>query len=342
MSEAYFQIDNYKLKRTGILETGHTSTISQISIFPSKKYYISVSYDKSIIIWNEDNSISQKINDAHEREISYVCIKDDDNFATSSYDDSIKFWKKDENEFKLDKTIPHAHKESIHKILFQSNNNLISCSSDYSLKIWKLNNDNNYINIKTLYHEEEIYSFLIIEDKNLLISSGVGDDKTIFWDLETYDKISELNKITSYTANSMLRITENIIVIGEEDGYKLRFIDIDKKQKIKQINTKFYNFGMYLLQDKGIFLVGGFNGIKIYTIDDFKKIQFVKNAENNDINGFFEMKNNVIGTFGDNGKIQTWEFQLKNEEDDKNDDRNSDDDDEDDENIGSSDEENED
>ena len=164
---------------------------------------------------------------------------------------------KNENKFELDKTILNAHEKGINKILFQSNGNLISCSSDYSLKIWKLDNANNYINIKTLKHEEEIYSFLIIEDKNLLISSGVGKDKTIFWNLETYEKICEINNVTSYTANSMLRIKETIIVIGEEDGKKLRFIDIDKKKIIKVIKNKFYNFGMMLLKEKGLFLVGG-------------------------------------------------------------------------------------
>ena len=165
MSESDFKIENYKLKRTWIKETGHTSSISNISVFPSKKYYVSVSYDKSIIIWNQDNNIFQKINDAHEKEIDYVCIKDDNTFATSSNDYNIKFWKKNENKFELDKTILNAHEKGINKILFQSNGNLISCSSDYSLKIWKLDNANNYINIKTLKHEEEIYSFLIIEDK---------------------------------------------------------------------------------------------------------------------------------------------------------------------------------
>ena len=49
------------------------------------------------------------------------------------------------------------------------------------------------------------------------------------------------------------------------------------------------------------------------------------------------MKNNAIGTFGDDGKIQTWEFQLKDDEDkeksDSEDDKNSD--------SGNSDEDNE-
>ena len=31
----------------------------------------------------------------------------------------------------------------------------------------------------------------------------------------------------------------------------------------------------------------------------------------NDISGFFPMKDEVIATFGDNGKIQTWKFDDK-------------------------------
>lgn len=320
------KLENYKLKRIGILETGHTSTISQISVFPSSKNYVSVSYDKSIIIWNEDNKVIQKIENAHENEISYVCIKDDNYFATCSYDKTIKFWKKnEENVFANDKNILNAHEKEIQKILFESNGNIISSGSDYAVKVWKLDDGNNYVNIATLKHEEEIYSFLIIEDKNLLISSGVGEDETIFWDLKTYNKISEIKNVTSYTANSMLRLTENIVIISEEDGYKLRFIDIDKKKLVKEINNKFYVFGIYLEKEKGIFLVGGSDGIIIYRINDYKKIQYIENESGNDINGFFEMKNNIIGTFGDNGQIQTWEFQLKNDED-KNSNKDSDED----------------
>ena len=327
MSESSLEIEKYKLKEKDIIDIGHTSSITQISMFPSKNY-VSVSYDKSIIIFDENSEVIHKIENAHEKEITYVCIKDDDNFATCGCDKNIKFWKKEDGEFKFNKKITNAHEKEVHKILFDSNGNLYSSSADYSIKIWKLTNDNNYTNVATLKnHEDEVYSFLIIEDKNLLISSGVGMDKTIFWDLNSYNKISEIENITCYTSNSMLRINDNIVVISEEDGQNLRFVDISQKKLIKEINNEFYVFGIYLMEEKGVFLVGGGSGIAVYRIDNFKKLQHVEYE--NDISGFFPMKDEVIATFGDNGKIQTWKFELRNENDDKEKSENSDNDDND-------------
>ena len=49
----------------------------------------------------------------------------------------------------------------------------------------------------------------------------------------------------------MLRINDNVVVISEEDGKKLRFVDISQKKLIKEISNKFYVFGIYLMEEKG-------------------------------------------------------------------------------------------
>ena len=114
MSESSLEIEKYKLKEKDIIDIGHTSSIPQISMFPSKNY-VSVSYDKSIIIFDENSKVIQKIENAHEKEITYVCIKDDDNFATCGNDKSIKFWKKEGNEFKFNKQISNVMKKEFIK-----------------------------------------------------------------------------------------------------------------------------------------------------------------------------------------------------------------------------------
>ena len=53
--------------------------------------------------------------------------------------------------------------------------------------------DNNYENIKILNHSEYIYSLLLLEDKNILISSGVDDTK-----LWNYNEINNINLIEEF------------------------------------------------------------------------------------------------------------------------------------------------
>ena len=67
----------------------HNSFINSLSIFGSGKI-ISVSSDKTIRIWDIDFNLLQKIENAHNKGIIFVDIKDENNFVTSSYDKDIK------------------------------------------------------------------------------------------------------------------------------------------------------------------------------------------------------------------------------------------------------------
>ena len=78
------------------------------------------------------------------------------------------------------------------KVIYYSNKNLISCSKDNKIKIWKENNNNNYDNIKILTHSKKVCSILLLEDKNILISSG--NDGTKFWNLNEINYV-DLKKI---------------------------------------------------------------------------------------------------------------------------------------------------
>ena len=69
--------------------TSHQNKVNLISEFPSSNI-VSISDDKSIIIYNNKFNILQKINNAHDNIIFDLSIKDENNFATCSADKSIK------------------------------------------------------------------------------------------------------------------------------------------------------------------------------------------------------------------------------------------------------------
>ena len=160
----------------------HNDIISTISIFPSGNI-ISVSFDQSIKIFDIHLNVIQVIEKAHDDIILYVDVKNDNNFITCSTDKNIKIWIKEENEFKLNSIIKNAHNDLIYKVIY-SNDHLISCSADKTIKIWE-NVNNNYQNITILTHSNCVYSILLIEDKNILISSGM--DGTKFWSFNNFN-----------------------------------------------------------------------------------------------------------------------------------------------------------
>ena len=194
------------------------------------------------------------------------------------------------------------------KVIYCSNDNLISCSWDKTIKIWKENN--NYENIKILKHSNWIYSLLLLEDKNILISSGV--DGTKLWN---YNEINNINLIKEFKETfcgwnqGLCRLNNDIIIIKDKETTSLKLISISKKEIIKTIDNPFICYGISLIEDKVIFLVWGRSkDIRIYRNDNYECIQEIKDAHNDYINGFIELKDGSIASFSSDETIKIWSF----------------------------------
>ena len=75
----------------------------------------------------------------------------------------------------------------------------------------------------------------------------------------------------------------------------LKVISIYKKDIIIIINHPFQCKSIYLIEDKGIFLVGGNNkNVKVYRNDNYECIQTIKNVHEKNIYSFIELKNGSI------------------------------------------------
>ena len=291
----------------------HNKSITSMSTFPSGNI-ISVSVDKSIIIYDINLNILQTIQNAHNNLISYAEIIDDNNFITCSEDKSIKLWINKDNKFINNKTINNAHKKGISKVIYCSNKNLISCSYDNKINIWKDNN-NNYFNIKTLSHSKAIESILYLEDKNILISSG--NDGTKFWNLNKNETnfnnincIHQFKDIKCLSKGGLCRFDNDKIIIC---GNLIKIISILDKKIIKEIDISFECWGINIIEKKGIVLVGGMSkDIKIYNKDNFELIKTIENAHEKYINGFVELNNGIILSYSNDQKINVYTLSINN------------------------------
>ena len=302
-SDCKNKIDIYYKQINSIIP--HKKSISSLSIFPLGNI-ISVSFDKSIKIFDNNLNIIQTILNAHDNCIIYVCIKDENNFVTSSYK-NIKTWIKNKgDDFSLNQTINNAHDDWINKIIYYLNENLISCSHDKKIKIWEKDN-NKYQCITILTHNNWVYSILLLKDINILISSGL--DRIKFWNLNNFENIINLKAIC-YNSNALKRIDkERIIIGGKYDGI-IKIISIKEKKIVKEIKNKFKCFGICIFQEKGIFLIGGRSEeIKIYKIDNYECIKIIENAHNDIILGINKLKNHLIASYGEDRTIKIWSIQ---------------------------------
>jgi len=282
----------------------HMDWINLVSKFPFGNI-ISVSNDKSIKIYDMNYNIIQHIQNAHTRSINYVDIKDENNFVTCSNDKSIKTWIKKENKFILNKSIINAHNDEIYKVIYYSNEKLISYSYDGIIKIWE-ENINNYQLITSLKHSNFIYSILLIQDKNLLISSDSNGTK--LWNINNFELIKYFEEAKCDELNGLDRIDkERIIIIGNET---LIIISLLEKKIIKEIKTNFSYYGISSIEEKGLFLGGRYNDILVFRNDNYKCIQIIKNAHEDYIKGFIHLNNDFIISYSDDGKIKIWSFEY--------------------------------
>ncbi len=302
------QLTNCNLNNINTIQLNNNKKINSLSSFPSGNI-ISVSSDKSIKIYDIHFNLLQDIQNAHDNSISYLEIKDENNFITCSSDKNIKLWIKKEKQFQINKIIKEAHEDKIRKVIYCLNNNLISCSWDKTIKIWKENN-NKYESIKSLNHSDKICSILLLEDKSILISSGY--DGTKLWDLNDYNNIKCVKYFKETWCGNhcgLCKLDEDkIIVQGNTNDY-LNVISIKNKKIIKKITNLFTCWVIILLEDKGIFLVGGESkNIKIFRRDNYDCIQIINNAHNNYISCFLQLKNDSIVSYSYDNTIKIWSF----------------------------------
>ncbi len=286
----------------------HSDAVENVAIFPSGNL-VSVSHDESIIIYNKEFEIIQKISKAHNSLIWDVQIKDEENFATCSTDNSIKFWKKNvaENKYILKETIENAH-NIVNKILYKKNGNLISCSVDNTIKIWEEVN-NKHQCLTKLDHSGRVNSILLCEDKNLLISSG--EKGTKFWSLTNYECLATIVDGWADYGNSMKRIGDDIIVVGGHSTENLSVISINEKKIVKKVKAEYGCYGMGVDKEKGYFFVGGEDGILfVYKIDNYEIISVDERAHKADINGIERLKDGRIITWSSDDKLKVWSYKI--------------------------------
>ena len=289
----------------------HSYSIRNVSIFPSGNL-VSVSSDQSIIVYNSQFDIIQKIEHAHDSIIWDVQIKDEDNFTTCSSDNSIKFWKKDkkENKYILKEKIKNIH-NIVSKILYSKKGNMISSSKiDGTIKIWQEVDDKHQC-ITKLYHQGKVESLLLCEDKNILISSGFK--KTRFWDLRNYECLQVIDDSWAHYGNAMKRINDDIIILTKSLCSNLGFISLNEKRIIKkEIHIVFDVFDIRCIgvdKEKGYIFFGQEGGrIMLYNIDNYNFICSFRIDNNTDINGIDRLNDGRIISWNSAGRICIWNY----------------------------------
>ena len=272
----------------------------------SSNIIISVSNDKSIMLFDYNYRIIQKIENAHNGIIFDISLKDDNNFATCSQDKSIKTWRKLLNDkYLIDKVLNNIHDNDIHKIEYLKNDTIISGSKDMKIKIWNLIN-NEYKCTLVLNNNIPIYSLLYSPKENILISAG-----TLFtriWDTSNLINplISQID-VVCHGKNALQKLDDNRVVFGGR--FEIKIISIKEKQVSKKIKSAFLVWAICVIENKQLFICGGVsNDLEIFSSINYENLGLIKNCHNGNLRGISLLNNGKIITGSEDKKTKIWKI----------------------------------
>ena len=295
----------------------HKGKIRAITSFPSGNL-VSVSENATIMIFDKNLKVIDRIDDNDNTKLLYVGVKDDNTFVTSGIGKKIKIYYKYTNEKFINyKTIEEEYKD-IFKVIFCPNGNIITCANDKecTINIWKENN-NKFHKIQKLYHLESVYSILLLEDKNMFVSCGF--DKAMFWNLNDYKLNFEIENVYCCLYDGLNRIDEDRIICGGKIGvYITKIISISQRRIVYEIdNNGIESYANITIKNKGIFLTGNNKSIiNVYRWDNYEKL-FSFDANQGIINSITLLNDGTICVSSNNDGIKIYSFEYAHEKENK-------------------------
>ena len=167
--------------------------------------------------------------EAHGKIIRSMAIFPSHNIITVSGDQKIKIWKNKEINFTILQIIDNAHKDEIISVSIKNENNFVTCSKDKSIKTWIKENNKYKENIIIRNAHKDWINKVIFCQNDNIISCS--DDQTIkIWEKIPYKKLYQI-----------LLIISNYNIIST----------------------------FSLIKEKNLFISFGYEGTKIYNLNNF-------------------------------------------------------------------------
>jgi len=291
---------NQKIRKIKEIQA-HNNYIISTKKFSNSGNIVSISYDNSIKIWNNNLELLQTIENVYNDNsgIINISIKDENKFTTISGNKEMKFWKKENNKFielkEINKTNNFDYLKIKEYIITIIRNDVIISE----------NIENKIQNVTILNHSGEIFSMCL--KLNVLICSGIGGTK--FWNKNNFECLFYIKEAICYDEDAIKFIDDDRLIVGGGEDNIISIISLNQKKIIKSINNKFQCWTINVIKKKEIFLIGGKSkNIKIYRYDNYQCIQIIKNAHKDYINGILSLNNDLILSYSDDKKFCLWKF----------------------------------
>ena len=257
--------------------------------------------ENSILIWEYDKI---KTKDEKKKKFNFKKIE----FSHSDKEDKNK-------DFKLAET-----NDKIVQIIYRKNStkkNIIVFLYYGDIQILE-EKDDRFICLFHLFNHQKLTGGILLEDKNILVSTCNTSEGTKFWDLNDNNSelkneglpiIFQISEARCYYPNAICRLDEDRIIVGGDHNAnkkdKIKIISISSQKIIHSIdNSGEICYSFFILKKENSILIGGNKSIMIFDIINYNKINRINYSGG--INGFLELENDLIVSYDMNGIITLW------------------------------------
>lgn len=266
--------------------TAHREMITAIAITEDQRFLISVSWDRTLKIWDFARGTLINTLEAHDQGILALAVtgNGDYHLATGGFDQTVKLWTlaSDGSNLELDQ-IFLGHLGSIHGLDFASRwHFLVSGSYDQTLKQWNLEQETE--EFSSYDSLGAIYALAVAPNQDFIAAAG-GDGTVSLWQLGSGAKIAVLSGNVSSVQSLAIAADSQIIAAGCVDGtVKIWQYDPEKSgyfAPIRVINAHNGQVTSLVFAEEGQWLfTGGTDGeIKIWLANSQQAIATLTPAD---------------------------------------------------------------
>jgi WD40 repeat protein len=280
----------------------HKDCVRSIQLVKDSNKLISASQDKTINIWDLENSERLKALEGHTNWVTCVLIDNNNNLISGSRDKTIKIWNLDN--YECITTLTNSF--CVWSLLLLSDNSLASGSGDGSINIWNLNERKI---VKSLKAHEKLISCLIKTKNTAKLISGSFDSTIKIWSLKKFELLKELIGHTGHI-NCLEILNYQNLLSGSSDK-TIKIWNISSGECLKTVNFngsvkcfETFNNHEMLIIGIGSGKIEG-NDIILYSLKKNKRLKRYS-AHSNFVSKLTLLSDGSLLTSSENGQIKLW------------------------------------
>jgi len=226
--------DKEQVIHPSVLE-GHTKAISQVTVTPHKKL-VSVSWDKTIKVWNLNSLSCEQTLTGHTDEILSLTTHKDRFIVTGDFGTNIHVWDLDEAKSIVTMQMG-APEAAVWCLASDYDTKIFAGSVDMKVRVFDIEKKKLVQNLNG--HKGHVRSLIYDHQHNHLLYSGSADGTVRIWDLRNKKIVGAMNEIDTETAMCMTLYgdsNQQYLVVGATDGY-VRVLDLRTQKRIRKWRT---------------------------------------------------------------------------------------------------------